>query len=67
MKPEEPGSSGRFTPAQQTVAAALMVVLKRASKDGGEALLTTKQTLVSNNIATHAFVTMLPDEGRSPH
>ena len=61
-----PASSRRFTPAQQAVTAALMVVMKRAMKDGKEAALTAKQILISNNPATSALLKMLPDDGLLP-
>ena len=59
-------NSGRFTPEQQAVAAALMVVLKRAMRDGSEAALAAKQTLNNNNAATRPFLKSLPDDGPLP-
>ena len=59
--------SRRFTPDQQAVAAALMVVLKRVMKDGGSgAAFAAKVTLISNNQATEPFLAMLPDEEPLP-
>ena len=59
-------SSRQFTPDQQAVAAALMVVIKRALKDGREAALTAKQTLMNNNPATRPFLKSLPADGLLP-
>ena len=59
-------SSRRFTPAQQAVAAALMVVLKRAMKGGREAVLSAKLSLAANNPATQPLLKSLPDDGPLP-
>ena len=60
---EQEGSAGsrRFTPAQQAVATALMVVVKRAMRDGKDALSAAKLTLGSNNQATRPFLQLLAD------
>ncbi|CAL5223081.1 g5540 [Coccomyxa viridis] len=63
---KRPDSSKHFTPAQQAVAAALMVVMKRAMNEGREAAMTAKQALISNNPATQPFLMMLPDDGPLP-
>ena len=56
------GSAGGrcFTPDQQAVVAALMVVMGRAMGKGGEAALATIRTLSINNSATRALLRMLP-------
>ena len=59
-------SSRRFSPAQQAVAAALMVVLKRAMQDGREAAIAAKLTLAANNPATSTLLKLLPDDGPLP-
>lgn len=59
-------ASWRFTPEQRKVAAALMVVLKRAMRDGAEAMLSVKKTLVSNNYALTELLITLPFEGPLP-
>ena len=66
QKQEGYAGSSRFTPAQQAVVTALMVVMKRAAKDGREAASAAKLTLVSNNVATWALLSMLPEEGALP-
>ncbi|CAL5223079.1 g5538 [Coccomyxa viridis] len=66
LEGRDPDGSMHFTPAQQAVAAALMVVMMRAQKEGREAALAAKQTLVSNNPATQPFLDMLPDDGPLP-
>lgn len=63
---EGSASSRPFTQAQQAVAAALMVVLKRAMNNGREAAIAAKQILISNNPATRPFLMMLPDDGKFP-
>ncbi len=62
------GSTGssRFNPAQQAVVTALMVVMKRAAKDGREAASAAKLTLVSNNVATWPLLSILPEDGALP-
>ena len=62
----EHAGSRRFTPAQQAVAAALMVVMKRANKDGREASCAAKMTLLSINLATRLMLRALPDYGPLP-
>ena len=49
-------------PAQQGVAAALTMVLRRAMQDGKDAALAAKQTLICNNPATRHLLDMLPLE-----
>ncbi|CAL5223111.1 g5573 [Coccomyxa viridis] len=66
QKQRESAGSRRFTPAQQAVAAALMVVLKRAMKDGKEAALVVKHALKSNNIETRLLLDLLPNNGPLP-
>ena len=66
QKPERPASSRCFTPAQQAVAAALMVVMRRAMGDGEEAAIAARLTLVTNNPATHPLLQMLPTNGQVP-
>ena len=61
QKQEESTGSVSFTPAQQAVATALMVVVKRALIDGKQTMYSAKQTLEMNNPATHRFLRMLPD------
>ena len=56
----------QFTPDQQKVAAALMVVLKRAMQKGKEPAQSAKRTLISNNPLTCPFLGMLPDEEPLP-
>ena len=48
------------------MAAALMVVIRRAMKDGRDAAIAAKQSLLSNNPATQPFLMMLPDDGPLP-
>ena len=64
QKQEEAADSRRFTPAQQAVAAALMVVMKRATKDCRAHH--AKLTLEYNNPATSPFLKMLPSTGDLP-
>ena len=59
-------SDRRFTSAQQAVAAALMVVMKRAIRGGREAAAEAKLTLVCNNLATRPMLDLLPEEGLLP-
>ncbi|CAL5223206.1 g5681 [Coccomyxa viridis] len=59
---EGTAGSKRFTPAQQAVAAAVMVALSRAIKAGKMAALTAKMTLVSNDPATATLLNILPAE-----
>ena len=66
QKQEGSACSGRFTPAQQAVVTALMVVIKRAAKDGREATAAAKLTLVSNDVATWPLLKMLPEDGPLP-
>ena len=66
QRQEGSASKRPFTQAQQAVAAALMVVLKRAIKNGREAAIAAKQILISNNPATRPFLMMLPDDGKFP-
>ena len=63
---DEAAASWRFTPEQRKVAAALMVVQKRAMRDGPEAMLSAKKTLVSNNYALTELLITLPFEGPLP-
>ena len=63
QKQERSAGSRRFTPAQQAVAAALMVVMKRAMKGGKEAAWEAKKTLHDNNIATSPFLMMVVEGG----
>lgn len=60
----ESDGSGQFTPAQQ--AAALMVVLKRAMRDGKDAALQARLTLIANNNATAHLLMLLPDDEPLP-
>ena len=62
------GSAGgrRFTPAQRAVAAALMVVVERAMKDGKDAACEAMLTLGTNSPATRFLLVMLPEEGALP-
>lgn len=62
----EAADSGRFTPAQQSVAAALLVVMKRAMRGGREAASTARQTLVANNAQTHFLLALIPDSRDCP-
>ena len=63
---DKAAASRRFTPEQRKVAAALMVVLKRAMRDGPETMLSVKKKLVSNNYALTELLIILPDEGPLP-
>lgn len=66
QKQEGSAGSVRFTPAQQAVATALMVVVKRALTDGEHPVYLFKHILEMNNPATHEFLRMLPDYGPLP-
>ena len=59
-------TSRRFTAEQQGVVAALMVVLKRAAKQGSGALATARKHLISNNSLTRALMVLLPEDGDLP-
>ncbi len=53
-------------PHEQKVAAALLVVMRRAAKDGSHAFLTTKQILTCNNPFVSPFMELLPDHSKLP-
>ena len=55
-----------LNPAERKVAAALLVMLMRASKKGTDSLNAMKYTLVSNSPPISLFMELLPDEGRLP-
>ncbi len=61
----EAAGSRRFTPAQQAVAAALMVVVKRAMMPKHK-IIYTMLTLEFNSPATRPFLMMLPKNGSLP-
>ena len=65
-KQEAPAGSRRFTPAQQAVATALMVVIKRALSNSKQSVCSAKCILEMNNPATSDFLRMLPDNGLLP-
>ncbi|CAL5218565.1 g256 [Coccomyxa viridis] len=66
QKQEGSAGSPRFTPAQQAVAAALMVVIKRAMENGKEAAMAAKMTLADKNPTTSLFLAMLLENGPLP-
>ncbi len=66
QKQEGSAGSRRFTPAQQAVATALMVVMKRALTDGREAALAAMLILGSNNPFTRRFLMMLSNSSPPP-
>ncbi|CAL5218575.1 g269 [Coccomyxa viridis] len=66
QKQEGSAGSRRFTPAQQAVATALMVVMKRALTDGREAALAAMLILGSNNLFTRRFLMMLSNSSPPP-
>ncbi len=59
-------TSRRLTAEQQGVVAALLVVLKRAAKQGSGALATARKHLTSNNSLTRALIDLLPEDGALP-
>ncbi|CAL5218564.1 g255 [Coccomyxa viridis] len=65
---EQTGSSGskRFTPAQQAVATALLVVTDRALKNGKEAMFAARLIMVANSLDTLPLLEMLPQQRPLP-
>ena len=53
-------------PSELEVAAALLVVLQRALKEGQDALTATKAALASNDPGTSLFLQLLPEYGEPP-
>ena len=62
----ESAGSRRFLPAQQAVAAGLLVVMKRAYRHSRDIATAAMLTLGSNNRATRPLLMMLPDGGPPP-
>ncbi len=61
-----PDECAPLHPHEQKVIAALLVVVGRAMKDGGDAVLFRKQVLISNMPPTSLFLLLLPDKGQLP-
>ena len=55
-----------FRPHEQKVAAALLVVLKKALKKGSDDLVGTKYSLISNNPVASHFLMLIPHDGELP-
>ena len=53
-------------PNELRVAAALLVVMKRAQKDGREGMRLMKEILFTNNPITSIFTELMPDDGKLP-
>lgn len=61
-----PEGSRPLTPAQHAVALVLMVVLKRAAKEGSQGVSAAKHTLACNNPSTRPFLALIPNKGSLP-